>query len=1109
MKANLVSSAIQAGINAIGEGIKMLGSALTASMKTGMDFEAAMSRVGGTAGASKVELQALTAQAVDLGAKTSFSSKQAAEGMENLASAGFSVTEIMDAMPGMLNLAASSGEDLSNSASIAAATLRGFGLEAKDAGHVSDVFAKSAADTNASVGTMGEAMKYIAPVAHAMGLSLEETAAAIGVMSDAGIMGSQAGTTLRAALSRLTSPTEQMSGAMKDLGMNFFDAHGNMLPLPGIIEQLRVGTTGLTQEQKNQTLAVLFGQEALSGMLTLVDAGPQKLQALTDGLRSADGAAAEMASTMLDNVAGSIEALSGSMESIQIALFDKMKIPFRQTVDSVTESMNDLLADMQGGALGSALDNMAANMGTLIERMVKFAVDALPGVIEGIAKLINGINTAISVIDALSPLIISVATGFAAWQIVSSLSAGFTTLITALEGVSAAMTVLLAHPVILAIAGITTAVTLGITAWNKYKQAQEESYQAFIGSGKIVNELANDLESLNTKQSDISSLKARFIELSDAIATGKMPTNELTIAQNELATVKQALIDKSGGLIANVAQENSAFLDQITALEGLTESQKQVAIAKLEAQMSETNINALMQEKEAIEQQTQAMANQITQQSQFAIGLNQIVVESDNLIESLDSGKISQEEYAASVDTLIQKANELNPQFDFTNTGLTGVMQAAEDTKNSLNGLTGEYENQMNNLTTINTSINDYTNAQTQLNDVLGQSQVTVQGYTADLSEMEIVAGNYAQSSNSIVQAQEQESSTMTDLTNRIQELKDAQQAYTDSLEAEAAKRGMTLKQWEDMLAQDEERMKTYVQITTDMFSQIAEGQAQSVESMITNLEHNAQATEQWRQNLDSLYGRLSDGILQKLETMGIEGAAQVKLLADSSDEELQRLSASFDKNMSQATTMAQEHSEETKIIVSGAMKGMVDLSEQELQKLPPRVRDIVQQAGKEAQTAQGEFEQAGRDAGSGFANGIESKRESIMGKITSVLSSASSALSNFLQRGSPSKLYMGYGEDTGEGYAIGLNNSATEIEKAAMKIPETVSNALSDIENSSINLTGNTTSIPALSTTESQQGNIINNYYSANVKMEDIGSVAQLLQIFSNMRHNEVVWGV
>lgn len=312
----------------------------TAAFAIGNQFESAMSKVQAISGATGDELEALTDQAMDLGATTAFSASEAAAGMENLASAGFTVTEIMDAMPGLLDLAASSGAELATAAEIAASAVRGFGLEASETAHVADVFAEAAARTNAQTEDMGEAMKYIAPVANAMGISLEETAAAIGILSDAGIKGSQAGTSLRGALSRLAKPTKDAATAMEKYGMSFYDAQGNMLSLAGIVGQLEQGMAGLTQEQRNQALITIFGQEALSGILTLMERGSGNLEDLATEFENVSGSAQEMAEIMMDNTAGAIEELGGALETAAINIQQILAPMVTNVVQWITDLIN-------------------------------------------------------------------------------------------------------------------------------------------------------------------------------------------------------------------------------------------------------------------------------------------------------------------------------------------------------------------------------------------------------------------------------------------------------------------------------------------------------------------------------------------------------------------------------------------------------------------------------------------------------------------------------------------------------------------------------------------------------------------------------------------------
>lgn len=389
----------------------------TAAVAVGNKFESAMSRVQGVSGATGEELKALTDQALELGSSTAFSASEAAAGMENLASAGFTVEEIMSAMPGLLDLAASSGADLSTASEIAASAIRGFGLEATQAGHVADVFAEAAARTNAQTEDMGEAMKYVAPVASAMGQTLEETAAAIGIMSDAGIKGSQAGTALRGAMSRLAKPTDAMCSKMEQLGLSFFDTQGNMLPLNGIVQELETKMAGLTQEQRNNALVTIFGQEALSGILALMDRGSGELVNLTESFKQADGAAAEMAEVMMDNTSGSIEEMMGSIETLAIKIQQVLAPVVTKVVNKITEFINkigsmdettlQMIVTIAGvvAALGPVLVvvgkllKLIGSIPTIIST-AKSAFTVLSGVIGGISAPVLAVVAAIAVLVA-------------------------------------------------------------------------------------------------------------------------------------------------------------------------------------------------------------------------------------------------------------------------------------------------------------------------------------------------------------------------------------------------------------------------------------------------------------------------------------------------------------------------------------------------------------------------------------------------------------------------------------------------------------------------------------------------------------------------------------
>lgn len=332
----LRSAGIQAGITA-GIGFMAMKRALSDVAGEAISFESGLSKVKAVSGATTAEMKEMKSQAMDLGAKTSFSAQQAAEGMEKLALAGWKSAEIMAAMPGMLDLAAAGALELSEAADITSDVMSAFGMSADKAGHAADVFAYAQANANTNVSMMGEAMTYLAPVANALGWELEESAAAVMKLADSGVKGSMAGQAFGTSLSRLAKPTKAMNKEMKRLDMSFFDAQGNIKPMPDLMKEVEKGTKGMTNEQKSSTLSILFGAEAYKHWAILLESGSEELARTTEELKNADGAAADMAETMLDNAHGAIVRMESAISGLKIQLGDKLLPVISEAADFVSD----------------------------------------------------------------------------------------------------------------------------------------------------------------------------------------------------------------------------------------------------------------------------------------------------------------------------------------------------------------------------------------------------------------------------------------------------------------------------------------------------------------------------------------------------------------------------------------------------------------------------------------------------------------------------------------------------------------------------------------------------------------------------------------------------
>lgn len=328
---------------------------LGAAVKKSADFEEQMSKVGAVSQASGSQLKAMSNEAVQLGAKTSKSASEVAEGMNELAQLGFNAKQVMAAMPGVISAAEASGADMATTATVMASSINSFNLKASQSGHVADVLATAANDSAADISYMGDALKYAGTPAHSLGMSLEDTSASIEVMSNAGLKGEQAGTTLRASLIRLAKPTKQSQQAMDQLGISLTDSKGKFVGMPKLIGQFKDGLQGMTKQQKLAAVAQVVGTESASGFLSLINAGPKKLDKYSKSLKNSDGASAKTAKQMRDNLKGALEQLGGAFESLGIQVGNDLT-PILRGAAGVVQKFVQGFSSMPGwvrkGAIG-------------------------------------------------------------------------------------------------------------------------------------------------------------------------------------------------------------------------------------------------------------------------------------------------------------------------------------------------------------------------------------------------------------------------------------------------------------------------------------------------------------------------------------------------------------------------------------------------------------------------------------------------------------------------------------------------------------------------------------------------------------------------------------
>lgn len=352
-------------------GIAMF-SQMAGAVKTGANFDAAMARVGAVSGASGEDLLALREQAKALGKSTVWSSSQAAEGQQFLAMAGFSKDQILKSMPGMLDLASAGGIDLGSAADIGSNILTGMGLDASEMGRVGDVLTNTFTKSNTNLSMLGETMKFAAPVAKSLGVSLEEAAAMAGKLGDAGIQGSMAGTTLRAVMLRLSAPSTQGARALDALGVKTTDAAGNMRKIPEILADLNKAMAKMPEAQRAAYTKAIFETEAMSGAFVLMEqAGKGALQEFTEAVKKT-GTAQQVAADQNNNLIGDYKAFTSAVEGLTIAFYETLEPALRKLTQVGTSAMT-WLTDFV-----NEHPTLVAAFGALAGGIGAFATAALP-----------------------------------------------------------------------------------------------------------------------------------------------------------------------------------------------------------------------------------------------------------------------------------------------------------------------------------------------------------------------------------------------------------------------------------------------------------------------------------------------------------------------------------------------------------------------------------------------------------------------------------------------------------------------------------------------------------------------------------------------------------
>ena len=471
---------------ALGAGVAIAGLGVT-SLKVAGNFEAAMGGVQAVSNATGKDFDALRDKAKELGSTTAFSATQAANGMEFLAMSGMKTEQILGTIPHALSLAAAGGIELAQSADIMSNIMTGMGLKAEDSARAADVLAKAAASSNVNISMLGESMKYVAPIAKQLGMSLEETAGMVGVLGNAGIQGSEAGTALRSVYARFSTHNKAL-GHFKAMGINIKDASGEMKSMTTLVGELAVGMKDMKADERLNVFKEMAGTEAMSALAVSVDAmADGSLPKLTKELENSEGAAKKMADIRMSGLNGELKGLASAWEGFLIELSDGGALSFAA---SGVKGLATGLRDITKG-LPETITNIK-ELATTYQ-----IVDRLKAAFEGVKSVLSSVGTVLAPVvewfrehdklsQSLAIAIGIVAVGFGVYTLaVSGAALAMTAFATAVAVATAPLTLILV--------GITALVTAGVYLYKNWDMVKTKAKEVFSTLPEPVQEMVRNV----------------------------------------------------------------------------------------------------------------------------------------------------------------------------------------------------------------------------------------------------------------------------------------------------------------------------------------------------------------------------------------------------------------------------------------------------------------------------------------------------------------------------------------------------------------------------------------------------------------------------------------
>lgn len=998
-----VVAALTAAILAVGK----------ASVDAGMEFDSSIKKVMATLGYTEEQLndssseasrtyQALRDYAQEMGASTKFSASQSAEALNYMAMAGWNDKQMLEGLDGVLNLAAASGAELATTSDIVTDALTAMGYGAESAGHLADVMAAASSNANTNVEMMGETFKYAAPVAGALGYSMEDVSVAIGLMANSGIKASAAGTSLRGWLSKLAAPTAQSSKAMTDLGISLTDSAGNMKSLRDVMGDTRSAFAELTEAEKAQYAKMLAGQQGMSGLLAIINAAPADFEKLSKAIDNSAGAAEKMAEVSIDNLAGDVTIMKSAIEGAEIAISDKLTPSLRKYAQIGTKTISAMSEAFGKGGLEGAVD--AAHQ-TLKKEMGEDA--------DTIFNVEIAVKTLTAAFIAYKGALL-LEKGIAALEKVNLLLAEGKTLT---EATAAAN---LANPYVLAAAAVA-ALAVGLKSYidlqtslidetsESYAEFTAEQQKVIDNVDKLAQKMSESREDYeeNTKaiednEKQVQALVDRLYDLDSVQGKDAAQKAEMSAIVDELNSSVEGLnlqYDEQTGKL-NKTREAVDELCESYFEEAKAEAYKNRLVKLIEEQVeAEEAHEKAVKAVEAAQGKRASAQNRL---NSYTAAYNRNAERILELDKEISAGNWT-EEREAEYTRLVTKNQELaasmegvQSEIDNVDLGMGDLLSAQISAKEAMDGTAASID---------------------FVREKMGEAGAEVPEQSAAVSAgiagINAVMDSAASKADTMHNALSESLYISSDLEPALDEVYALVDEYNSTLES---KKGALQNWFEGSVTVNKEDL--------------------SMNDMWEALNGTTTRLDEWQAKIDELTNEgVNDKYLQHLKDAGPESLAEIQNLFSVPEEERKRYADEWADGYERAAEVAekqmQKAKEETNTKIGEIIKAVSDNS--------PQMKDT--------------FNQLGIDGVDGYIEAFSDpdKLEELKAAVRAMVEAAMAEVELTQDSNSPSKKFNQLGDYAGEGYALGFKDEETAVQKAARQMAEDAIKAVEAVNKSGL----------------------------------------------------------